>query len=51
MTEGRVESVLPWIFSLHTRLIPTQKKFAKDYLPIENIGPEYFITPYHTRSD
>lgn len=46
VTEGVVERLLPWLFTLHTRLIPTDKKYAKDYLPIENVGPEYFLFPF-----
>jgi hypothetical protein len=49
VTEGKVESVLGWIRTLRTRLIPIKSKFAKEYRPIENVGPEYFVYPYRIK--
>jgi hypothetical protein len=46
VTMGKMEILLPWLLSLRTRLIPTNKKFADEYLPIENVGPEYFVNPF-----
>ncbi|MGB3139826.1 MAG: hypothetical protein WBB16_03420 [Aestuariivirga sp.] len=51
VTDGKVENVLAWILELQTRLIPTNKKHAKDYFPVENVGPEYFVFPYRFKEE
>jgi hypothetical protein len=46
VTIGEIDNVLSWLKKLRDRLIITKKQTAKNYLPIENVGSDYFISPF-----
>jgi len=42
VTTGSVEKLLPWINTVKGRIKPTNKKYARDVLPIEILTPKNF---------